>query len=304
MQLREYRPADCERLAALFYETVHLVNAADYTPEQLDAWATGTVDLNAWDASFRAHDTVVAVQGDDILGFGDMDDTGYLDRLYVAAAHQREGIATAICDLLEARCGAERFTTHASVTARPFFLQRGYRVVRQQSVVRQGVALTNFVMRKTAEPKLREPSDREALLPALLEVWEASVRETHRFLTEADIARIRGYVPQALRGVPHLLIAERRPEVPVAFLGVDGERLEMLFLAPDERGRGLGRRMLEYAVRHYGVRELTVNAQNPQAIGFYEHMGFSVWKRTELDEAGDPFPLLYMRRNRSEKHDR
>ena len=84
----------------------------------------------------------------------------------------------------------------------------------------------------------------------------------------------------------------------------DCQRPEMLFLAPDERGRGLGRRMLEYAVRHYGVRELTVNAQNPQAIGFYEHMGFSVWKRTELDEAGDPFPLLYMRRNRSEKHDR
>ena len=84
----------------------------------------------------------------------------------------------------------------------------------------------------------------------------------------------------------------------------DCRRLEMLFLAADERGVGLGRQMLEYAVRHYGVRELTVNAQNPQAIGFYEHMGFSVWKRTELDEAGDPFPLLYMRRNRSEKHDR
>lgn len=303
MHLREYRPADCERLAALFYETVHFVNAADYTPEQLDAWATGTVDLKAWDASFRAHDTVVAVQGDDILGFGDMDDTGYLDRLYVAAAHQREGVATAICDRLEGRCGAECFTTHASVTARPFFQQRGYCVVRQQSVVRQEIALTNFVMRKAAEPKLRELSEREALLPALLDVWEASVRETHRFLTEADIARIRGYVPQALRGVPHLLIAERRGK-PVAFLGVAGERLEMLFLAPDERGRGLGRRMLEYAVQHYGIRELTVNAQNPQAVDFYEHMGFSVWKRTELDEAGEPFPLLYMRRNRSENDDR
>lgn len=89
----------------------------------------------------------------------------------------------------------------------------------------------------------------------LTAVWEASVRATHTFLSDAEIERIRAYVPQAL-----------------------------------------GRLLLEYGVAHYGVRELTVNEQNPQAVGFYRHMGFETYMRTETDEQGGPYPLLYMRR--------
>ena len=81
MPLREYIPSDCAQLAELFYQTVHNVNAKDYTQEQLDAWATGEVDLQAWDKSFRAHRTIIAVVNGEIVGFGDMDETGYLDRL-------------------------------------------------------------------------------------------------------------------------------------------------------------------------------------------------------------------------------
>ena len=76
--LRPYRTEDCVALAALFYETVHAVNARDYTPPQLDAWATGEVDLDAWDRSFQEHDTVIAEQNGSIVGFGDMDASGYL----------------------------------------------------------------------------------------------------------------------------------------------------------------------------------------------------------------------------------
>ncbi len=133
------------------------------------------------------------------------------------------------------------------------------------------------------------------LLERLLAVWEASVRATHSFLTDADIGRIKAYVPQALSVVAHLVVAERGPGSPAAFMGVEDGRLEMLFLAPDARGAGLGRLLLERGIREFGVRELTVNEQNPQAVGFYEHMGFRTYKRTERDEAGDPFPLLYMR---------
>lgn len=79
-------------------------------------------------------------------------------------------------------------------------------------------------------------------------------------------------------------------------MGIEGERLEMLFLAPDARGAGLEWRLLEYGVAHYDVRELTVNEQNPQAVGFYRHMGFETYMRTEMDEQGGPYPLLYMRR--------
>lgn len=130
----------------------------------------------------------------------------------------------------------------------------------------------------------------------LTAVWEASVRATHSFLSDAEIKQIRGYVPQALGGVAHLVVAERADGSPAAFMCVEGERLEMLFLAPDARGAGLGRRMLAYGMAHYGVRELTVNEQNPQAVGFYRHMGFETYKRTEKDEQGGPYPLLYMRR--------
>lgn len=78
-------------------------------------------------------------------------------------------------------------------------------------------------------------------------------------------------------------------------MGVEGSRLEMLFVAPSERGLGLGRQLLEYGMRHFAVREVTVNEQNPQAVGFYQHMGFQTYKRTDCDEKGNPYPLLYMK---------
>lgn len=138
-------------MARLFYETVHTVNAADYSREQLDAWATGEVDLDAWNASFLAHRTLVAEVNGILAGFGDMDEYGYLDRLYVHKDCQRQGIARAICDALEGTSAAQSFTTHVSITARPFFENRGYTVVKEQQVERRGVRLTNFVMEKNAQ---------------------------------------------------------------------------------------------------------------------------------------------------------
>lgn len=148
MIIRFYEPTDGKALAALFYDTVHTVNAGDYTKEQLDAWATGEVDLDCWNQSFLEHDTVVAVEHGRIVGFGDMDQTGYLDRLYVHKEYQKQGVATAICDRLEKLMAADGFYTHASITARPFFEKRGYQVVKEQEVEKNGVVLTNYVMVK------------------------------------------------------------------------------------------------------------------------------------------------------------
>ena len=148
MLLRNYVKTDCAQLARLFYDTVHTVNAKDYTQEQLAAWATGKVNLEAWNESFQAHHTVVAEMDGKIVGFGDIDETGYLDRLYVHKDHQRQGVAAAICDALEQNAKAAEFTTHSSITARPFFEKRGYTVIREQQVERRGVLLTNFVMHK------------------------------------------------------------------------------------------------------------------------------------------------------------
>ena len=143
---------------------------------------------------------------------------------------------------------------------------------------------------RITEVKNRTP----ALINCLLEVWENSVRATHLFLSDREIRNIKEYVPQALREVAHLLIAEDEAGRPVAFMGVEKGSLEMLFIAPDERGKGLGKNLIRYGIENYGVERLTVNEQNPQARGFYEHMGFRVYKRTDFDEQGNLYPLLYM----------
>ena len=143
--------------------------------------------------------------------------------------------------------------------------------------------------------RLYEVQDRnKPLLDELLDIWEQSVRATHLFLSDAEVNAIRVYVPQALRSVEHLIAAEA--ERPIGFIGVQNGRLEMLFLTPEERGKGIGKQLLQYGIETYGIVELTVNEQNPQAVGFYEHMGFEAYKRTELDEEGNPYPLLYMKR--------
>ena len=148
MKLRKYQASDCEKIVELFYHTVHTVNAKDYTKEQLNVWATGQIDLEMWNQSFQEHFTIVAVDNNLIVGFGDIDKTGYLDRLYIQSDYQRQGIAAAICDQLE-QAVPGTIVTHASITARPFFEKRGYIIVKKQEVERQGIFLTNYVMEKS-----------------------------------------------------------------------------------------------------------------------------------------------------------
>lgn len=135
------------------------------------------------------------------------------------------------------------------------------------------------------------------LLAEFLEIWEDSVRATHLFLSDSEVEQIKKYVPQALSNVEHLITAEDDNGKPFAFMGTENGRLEMLFISPHERGKGNGRQLLQYGIQNYGIREVTVNEQNPQAVGFYERMGFKTYKRTAYDEEGDPYPLLYMRLN-------
>ena len=148
MILRKYDAKDCEALAVLFYNTVHTVNAQDYNQEQLNAWAPEKMDLLKWNNSLLEHYSLVAVARNTILGFGDIDNSGYLDRLYVHQDYQGKGVATAICDRLEQAVQGEKIITHASITARPFFEKRGYRVIKEQQVERQGILLQNFIMEK------------------------------------------------------------------------------------------------------------------------------------------------------------
>lgn len=153
MEFREYMAADCDEIAEMFYNTVHTVNARNYSKNQLYAWATGCVDKLAWDRKFTDNYTLVAVEDGLIVGFGNIDGTGVLDMLYVHRDYQGKGIATAICDRLEGYFTGKRILSYVSVTARTFFEKRGYKAIEEQLVVRGNEKLRNYIMVKDMQKK-------------------------------------------------------------------------------------------------------------------------------------------------------
>lgn len=227
----------------------------------------------------------------------------YLDSIGVLPEYRGQGIGraliTAFCDKVfsegHERVGlivdhdnpeAERLYTSLGferVGTREFFGHKMWHLQRKNST-------NNSKPYTISTPKERT----HKLIEQLTEVWEASVRATHHFLSKEDICEIKGYVPEALKCVPHLIIMEDASKQPVAFMGIDNEQIEMLFISPQHRGRGIGRELIEHGIESYNISKVTVNEQNPEAAEFYAHMGFKVYKRTELDEQGRPFPLLYM----------
>lgn len=129
----------------------------------------------------------------------------------------------------------------------------------------------------------------------LVAIWESSVRATHHFLQESDIATLRPLLLNAY--LPNLTVVIARDETGVihGFLGVDENRIEMLFVDDASRGKGVGTLLLRHAIEHFGANEVDVNEQNPQGVGFYRYIGFEQVGRTERDGQGNPFPLLHMR---------
>ncbi|WP_417134186.1 GNAT family N-acetyltransferase [Rubneribacter badeniensis] len=150
--------------------------------------------------------------------------------------------------------------------------------------------------------RIEMPAERSGeLVAALVDVWERSVRATHDFLVESDIALLRREVGPGVEGVAALAVAYGADGAPCGFAGMQDGRLEMLFVAPEARGRGVGSALLSLAVERFGVEALDVNEQNPQAVGFYEHEGFVVAGRSPVDDAGRPWPILRMRLERERR---
>ncbi len=150
IEVRAYQEEDCAGLVQLFCDTVHAINAADYTSEQLRVWV-GSVDMQRWNASFLEHITEIALCNGMIVGFADMDKKGYIDRLYVHKDYQKSGVATALFAVLHEeamRRGVSVMETYASLTAAPFFTKMGFETVNENMVWREGVALKNIRMRR------------------------------------------------------------------------------------------------------------------------------------------------------------
>ena len=135
----------------------------------------------------------------------------------------------------------------------------------------------------------------ESDFAAITTVWEASVRATHHFLQDADIRALRPLVREQYLPMVELRVYRDEQQNIVGFLGVAENRLEMLFVAPQVFGLGIGKQLLRFAIEQMNVTELDVNEQNPQALGFYQHQGFVITGRSPLDGQGNPFPLLHLR---------
>lgn len=133
------------------------------------------------------------------------------------------------------------------------------------------------------------------LINALLDVWQASVRASHHFLTEADIRTLTPQAEEALLQIETLWIVED-DLWPVGFMGVQERKIEMLFLHPDYFRKGVGKELVQRAFRKLAVEYVDVNEQNPDAARFYERMGFHTFRRDDTDDQGNPFPILRMKR--------
>ena len=297
----EYKNASEEfapQITKLVQETIALVYPKYYQKEVVDFFA----GLHCEDAVRKdirnGNIRMLLVEGC-LAGTGSREGD-HITRVYVSPSFQGKGYGTYIIKKLEEEIFSDygRIYLDASLPACHLYETLGYKTSHHDKwEVENGVILVYEVMEKIRpedigqeRPKkvLEEQSDSgkteifaadvrdEALINRLTQVWRKSVKATHLFLSDEEVEQIAVYVP-------------------AAFMGIGGSKLEMLFILPEQRGKGLGSRMLRYGIRRYGIDEVCVNEQNPQAIGFYEHEGFRVYKRTETDEQGNPYPLLYMK---------
>ncbi|MEH0154417.1 GNAT family N-acetyltransferase [Limibacter armeniacum] len=131
--------------------------------------------------------------------------------------------------------------------------------------------------------------------PKVVDVWEASVRATHHFLEEGDIEYFKPLILNSYLDMVELRCVRNERREILAFLGVAENSLEMLFIHPDSRGKGIGKALVEYAINEFKITKVDVNEQNEQAVGFYFHCGFEVDSRSELDSLGKPYPILHMK---------
>ncbi len=132
------------------------------------------------------------------------------------------------------------------------------------------------------------------MIRSLTEVWERSVRASHDFLREEDLSALTPFVKEGLKQIRTLIIAKEKERY-IGFMGIQDQKIEMLFLSPAYFGQGIGRQFVELATHTYKAHYVDVNEQNPKAHRFYERLGFEAYQRDETDAQGNPFPILRMK---------
>lgn len=175
----------------------------------------------------------------------------------------------------------------------PDFFTRNY----NYPIIEDGRVLKDMIyfQRKLTRICSHSFSERtDDLVNALVQLWNVSVCASHHFLTEEDIRRLSLFVGEAVRGIETLLVMYQGNR-PIAFMGVENRKIEMLFVVSGCFGNGFGKQLVRIAIEQYQVCFVDVNEQNPQAEGFYRRLGFRTFERTETDGQGNPFPILKMK---------
>lgn len=251
-----------EKLFGVFEESVRETCAKDYSAVQIDAWIARATparwqQLLSGDLHFIA---AVNQTSGELAGFASINPDGYLHSMFVRPRYQKKGIASFMLHALEdwvMRFQASDIYSEVSITALPFFLSQGFSIEREQTVVVNGVKMSNFLMRK---PLICQPSETD--YDELLCVWEEAVRSTHHFLSEEDIQYYKPLVRMIyLPGVDLYCFRNRERRI-TAFMGLSNEMIEMLFVAPQEQGKGLGSRLIDFAIKEKGIYKIDVNEQN------------------------------------------
>ncbi len=318
MILRSYKPSDCTILAKIFYDTVHEVNAADYSEQQLNSWATGEVDLEQWNESFLNSCTVVAERDGIIVGFGNMTDDGYFDKLFIHKDYQRQGIASSICDIIEKYRRTGKIYSYVSINAKPFFTNRGYCEIKENCAERNGTYLINYLMEKTVSAETGEEmlikkvrEFKETDIDEVMEIWLEANKQAHSFISaeywESNASIVRKLLPKAevyiceSAAERSVLPLTAEPETGMicgcknesemgnvlGFIGLNGVHIEGLFVCRRHRSKGIGKTLLDYAKEKKQKLTLNVYSKNSAALRFYEREGFSICGKSIDDTSGE-----------------
>lgn len=152
ISIRNYHPHDARALVDIYYHTIHQINKRDYTPEQLNAWAPATsLELERWQKKWTKLIPLVAVSQEKIVGFAEFEMNGHIDCFYCHHEWIRQGVGSALMHAIEEKANAEnikRLFAEVSITAKPFFLKKNFQLVKEQTILLNGVELTNFIMEK------------------------------------------------------------------------------------------------------------------------------------------------------------
>jgi putative acetyltransferase len=300
------RPADLPLLPAIELAAARLLFGR--APEAVLTEVTSQAILRKAQSLGRLW---VALADDVPVGFAHVEileaGSAHLEEIDVHPDHGRRGVGTM---LVQTVCAWAAATGYGSVTLSTFrdvpwnmrfYARLGFEVIPADSLTpalravvenekRRGLDSTRRVAMRADTISLVTDADRARLM----EVWEASVRATHDFLSESDLEVIIPLAREELARITPIYCLRDASGSVYGFTSVADNKIEMLFVDPRHRGNGAGRRLVEYAVTKLGATQVDVNEQNDLAIGFYERLGFRVIDRAAVDPQGLPFPILHM----------